>query len=103
MHTFIDDARVCIKKALLYLKPRTRQLVVISSLDVSFNLQCVCSPSMGASRINGRFPGLKATNHNPALCIVGMEMCDTTCLCVVISNGLRNKITIALKNGTELL
>lgn len=37
------------------------------------------------------------------LCIVGMEVCDTTCLCVVISNGLRNIVTIALKNETELL
>jgi len=88
---------------LLHLKLRTWQLVVISSLDVSLNLQCVCSQSTSEGRINGRFPARKGTNHNPALCIVGMEVYDTTCLCVVISNGLRNKITIALKNGTELL
>lgn len=103
MYNFIDDRRVCVRKALLHLKRRTWQVVVISSLDVSFNLQCVCSPSTSARRINGRFPARKTTNQNPALCIVGIEMYDTTCLCEVISNGLRNKSTVALKNGTELL
>ena len=76
---------------------------MIFSLDVSFNLQAMRSPSTGVGRINARFPGRKTTNHNGALCIVGMEMSYTTCLRIVISNGLRNKITIALKNGTELL
>jgi len=70
---------------------------------LSLNLQCVCSPSTSSVRINGRFAARRGTNHDPALCIVGKELYDTTCLCVVISNDLRNKITIALKSGTELL